>query len=215
VIEVSYSSTHPLPNPGRWRSDTIKGQAVYVDLGRGKNLFVTLTSAGSGRSHKIPARNTVPPFPDQPLKEEFLAKADGAFNAQWLPVKIFNLGRAPGQEREMNSRIAGFRRAAPQPISINNLPTAITFRNMLDPSTVELVEPNNASASLGAGYGPIKAEIALTNDSASYTIRDVLPWLSEHPELGLVPLPNDSLPEIQRVLRHGDFGLGNMHPFSF
>ena len=52
VIEVRYSSSHPLPNPGRYYNDAlVAGEAVYVDLGQGKNLFVLLSTIRSGRSN--------------------------------------------------------------------------------------------------------------------------------------------------------------------
>ena len=44
VLEVSYhTGPHVLPDPNP-RFDTLLGEAVYVDLGQGKNLFVTLDS---------------------------------------------------------------------------------------------------------------------------------------------------------------------------
>jgi hypothetical protein len=215
VIEVSYSSTRPIPNPGIWRSDTITGEAVYVDLGRGKNLFVTLTRAGSGRPHQNPVEGNVPPFPNQRLNKLDLAKANGAFDAKWLPIKIFDLSRAPGKERRMCAEAAKFEGAGPRPVPLSNLPTTVTFQNLADPSSVQLLDPRDLAAKFGPGYAISSTTLEWTSDKVTRSIRTRLPWLSEHPEPSLVPLPNPQLPEIVRKLRFGHFVLDQPSHFSF
>jgi hypothetical protein len=104
VIEVSYSSTSPIPNPGRWRLDRLSGEAVFVNLHQGKNLFVTLGNYESGR----PFRGWTLPYPGSHLDTQSqsddmfdYSKMNGALSALWLPIKFYELGRTPGKEREM------------------------------------------------------------------------------------------------------------------
>ncbi len=71
VIQGSYGSTFNLNGGGRRGVTSVTGEAVYLDLGRGKNLFVTLSSNGSGRQSS-PGR------------------LDGALDAIWLPIEVFD-----------------------------------------------------------------------------------------------------------------------------
>lgn len=206
VIEVSYSSVHPLPNPGLWRSDSVTGEAVYVDLGGGKNLFITLGVAGSGRPHQ--SWNL--PSPDWPFNENDYARMDGALGALWLPIKIFNLGRTPGAELDMENRVAKYYGTGPRVISPSNLPTIVTFKNLNDSLSAELVDPHDLVASYGEGYSLKAVYIEIVNEKPAQQIRHVLPWLSQYSEPGLVKTPDPTLPKIFSVLRHGHFSMDHL-----
>jgi hypothetical protein len=197
VIEVSYSSTNPIPNPGRWRLDRLSGEAVFIDLDGGKNLFVTLGNYESGR----PSRGWTLPYPGGHLNtqnqsdDKFdYSKMNGAISALWLPIKFYKLGRTPGQEREMAKRASKMRGASPIDVPLINLPTVVTFNNLKDPSSIQVVDVKNSSKTLGNGYEIKRVSIELTNDDITRRIKNVLPWLTQYPE-----------PTVLRRLKSGDF----------
>jgi hypothetical protein len=197
VIEVSYSSTSPIPNPGRWRLDRLSGEAVFVNLHQGKNLFVTLGNYESGR----PFRGWTLPYPGSHLDTQSqsddmfdYSKMNGALSALWLPIKFYELGRTPGKEREMQQRVTKMRGTPPIVVPLQNLPTVVTFDNVKDPNSIHVVDVENSTKTLGDGYEIKRASIELTNEDITHRIRDVLPWLSNYPE-----------PTVLRRLKSGDF----------
>jgi hypothetical protein len=202
VIEVSYSSTNPIPNPGRWRLDRLTGEAVFIDLGNGKNIFFTLGNYESGRL----SRSWTLPYPEGHLDTENrsddifdYSKMNGALSALWLPIKFYKLGRTPGNEREMAQRISTMRNAPPILVPLKNLPTVVTFDNVNASNTIHVVDVENSSATLGHGYEIKQVLIEITTEDITHRIRTVLPWLSKYPE-----------PAVFRRLKSGDFSAGQV-----
>ena len=155
VVEVSYSSTNPVPNPGRWRIDRLSGEAIFIDLHNGKNLFVTLGNYESGR----PSLGWTLPYPGSHLNPENqsddifdYSKMNGALSALWLPIKFYKLGRTPGREREMAERVSTMRGTSPIVIPLKNLPTVVTFDNASDPKTVRVVDVEDPSTESTSNY---------------------------------------------------------------
>jgi hypothetical protein len=165
VIEASYSSVNPLPNPGRWRSDSVAGEAVYVDLGRGKNLFVLLTNNLSGR----------PDRDDNDRGGGDFQK--GALKPLSLPVRVFDLERMPGEERVMARQAREYLNQPARVIEPIHLPTLVTFRDINDPDSVEVVQSESLSKSLGEGYEWVKATVQITDEKPVERIEGILPWL--------------------------------------
>lgn len=197
VIEVSYSSTSPIPNPGRWRLDMLSGEAVFVDLYNGKNLFVTLGNYESGRlssGWKLPPPQGRLDIQDQSDDTFDYSKMNGALSALWLPIKFYKLGRTPGKEDIMAQRVSKMRGAPPIDIPLKNLPTVVTFDNIKNPNSIRVVDVENSSKTLGDGYEIKRVSIELTNEDVTHRIRGVLPWLSKYPE-----------PSILGRLKSGDF----------
>jgi hypothetical protein len=60
------------------------------------------------------------------------------------------------------------------------LPTTITFRDLSDPMSVELVDPRNISTAYGEGYSLTKVTIELTDDPPTKGIVKLLPWLPNY-----------------------------------
>ncbi|MDP1699550.1 MAG: hypothetical protein Q8L53_01125 [Aestuariivirga sp.] len=169
VIEVSYSSVHPLPNPGRWSSDSVTGEAVYVDLGGGKNLFVLLTNSESGRTER-----------DRDYYGGGRTNDDaGALRTITLPLKIFNLEARLGEERIMARQVWEYLVLPGKIVEPNNLPTLTTFRDINDPESVEIVQPQNLAASFGQGYELRLASLQITDEPVSEGIESLLRWLPE------------------------------------
>lgn len=184
VIEVSYSSVHPLPNPGRWRADKVTGEAVYVDLGGGKNLFVLL---GADRWERTAS--------DIPLSEigfdgieggydAILERklAAGSLNALWLPVNVYKLGRIPGHEREMARRVSEYRGAEPVEVPLANIPLVGSFEDLQKPETFNTLIPADVPKVLGEGYVLRFVKIQIVDYAVGELIRSVLPWLPKYLE---------------------------------
>ncbi len=164
VITVSYSSVHPLPNPGRWIADDLTGEAVHVDLGQGKNLFVLLTNHYSGRPDRDDNQRGGGDF------------QNGALKPLSLPVKVFDLERRAGEERVMARQAREYLNQPARLVDPINLPTLVTFRNINDPDSVEIVQPESLSKSLGEGYALVKATLQITDELPVERIEGVLPW---------------------------------------
>jgi hypothetical protein len=171
VVEVSYQkSLGLLPDSRGKHFDSLRGEAVYVDMGNGQNLFVTLGTLDSNRPspgwlHSNPFR--------EPSEYELMI---GSLDPIWLPVKLFRLGRAEGKELEMCRRVSKFNGAKPEPINPNNLPTLVTFSDLHQPETAQVVDPHNLAAIFGVGHS-LAARIEISNEPITHTIDGILPWL--------------------------------------
>jgi hypothetical protein len=190
VISIAYSSDLNLNGGGRKGSIKVTGEAVYLDLGQGKNLFVTLTDDGSGRPHDH----------RKPLS--------GARNAIWLPKEIFGFEWDWGNEWYLEWQAWAAKATNPiRDVPLVALPTTVTFRDRSDSKSVMLVDPRDIAASFGEGYALTKATLELTNDSPTEGVGTLLTWLGKYPEPPLGRSPNIYNPEFYGMLSHGDFKL--------
>lgn len=158
VIQVSYGSEFNLNGGSRRGIMRVSGEAVPVDLGQGKILLATLTNNASGRISSP-------------------AGLDGALNAEFLPVKIFGLDWNWGEEYKLPRQVDAARNSGPKDVPLLSLPTLITFKHINDPSSVELIHPENIMAIFGEGYTLTKAELELTDDPPTEGIEKVLGWI--------------------------------------
>ncbi len=135
-----------LPEVGvvTWR---VTGEAVFVDLGGGKNLVVTLTSNASGRSTSV-----------------------GAAGLPFSPGPDLNTRGYPAKWREVVR--LGIRNIPPA-----RLPTTVTFTDISDPKSVKLVDPRDLAATFGEGYGIKRATVEVTRDGVTEGIEGKLGWL--------------------------------------
>jgi len=130
--------------PESWR---VTGEAVFVDLGDGKNLIVTLTNRSSGLKDSVSAAG-LPYSPGPDLKVS-------GYPARWRAVKRLKT-----------------RNIAPE-----RLPTIVTFTDINDPKTVKRVDPRNLAASFGEDYALKRATVEVTHDVVSEGIEGKLSWL--------------------------------------
>lgn len=187
VISVAYSTDHLLIVGGRRGHVRVTGEAVYLDLGQGKNLFVTLTDDGSGRPN---------------LTND---KLDGADNAIYLPLKVFGFEWDWGDEWFLEWQAWAAKAAGPKEVPLVALPTTVTFRDLSDPKSVMLVDPRNITVNFGEGYALTKATLELTDDPPTEGIGTLLIWLGEYPEPPLGKPTDRYKPELYGMLSHGDF----------
>lgn len=210
VIEVSYGSTHPLPNPGRWRADTVTGEAVYVDLGHGKNLFILL---GSDKWERKPSRTPgrvggidgIEGGNDQNIERQL---GEGSLNVLWLPIEVYKLGRLPGQEREMARRVDALRSKPPVEVPLLNLPLLGSFVDLQKPESFNAVLPNDISKVLGAGFALQSVTMEIVNERSITQIHSVLPWM-KFLQYGLREPPDRQIPDMRASIGQRYFiGLG-------
>jgi hypothetical protein len=169
VIEVSYSSLHPIPNPGRWSYDRVTGEAVYVDLGGGKNLFVLL---GADKWERRASRT-----PGRQGGLNYEQMGEGSLNVLWLPVYIYKLGRFPGDEREMQSRVNAIRNSPAVEVPLANIPLLSSFEDMAKQETFNTVPPNDIGKVLGDGYVLKRVTIQVVDEELASKMKALLPWL--------------------------------------
>ena len=101
VLEVTYSPQWgPLVQGGRY--DTLLGEATYVDLGHGKNLFMTLGTLDAAQSKESWDRPHTASSLREPSDYE---KMKWALDPLWLPIKIFKLGRSGGADGRGEGKI--------------------------------------------------------------------------------------------------------------
>jgi hypothetical protein len=159
VIQVSYTSQCCVPGFGTRGQTSLTGEAVYLDLGRGKNLFVTLTEQGFGRSES---------------KSEPLG---GETALIWLPIQVFKFNWNWGDERELARQVLRARGSGPQDVPLIALPPTVTFRDLSDPKSVELVDPRTIEVNFGEGYTLTKVTLELTDALPTPGIGKLLQWL--------------------------------------
>lgn len=190
VIEVSTSiaSEYSIPTPGAvyFRA---RGEAVAVDLGEGRTLFALLRSTGN---------------------------VDWAGN---LMIRLAPTSRKIGREGVLERYNAMLRMREPRVLPryfrneghLSNVPAwpmLVTFGDLDDPTSVELVDPDDFAASFGEGVSLKRITVQVTDDPVTTGIEERLGWLGEYPEPSLDPDhgPRDfSLPA---TLHHGDFRQG-------
>ena len=164
VIEVSYSH-YPDSGGGPSANLGIVGEAVYVDLGSGKNLFVTLTSAHSGRNTSLDS-----------VSRNF-ENSRGPMSALALPLKVFNFVWHFGQEHQLCSNFASLGVDRIGTVSFENFPTIVTFRQLEEPNSLEVVQPENLSTVLGSGFSFGRLTITPTKDQFGSKLSKTLRWL--------------------------------------
>ena len=145
----------------------VTGEALFLDLGGGRNLVVTLTASGSGRPFK---RVNI----SQTYQFEDLWKSSGARSAVALPHIAFQLHMA---SKQTGSDLAAARKKGKIELPIDRLPTTVTFTNLADPTSVKRVDPTNLAATFGPGYRITRATIEVTDEPLTTGIEKKLPWL--------------------------------------
>ncbi|MFN0193061.1 MAG: hypothetical protein ACKVP5_13975 [Aestuariivirga sp.] len=142
-----------LPDVGVFRP-SVNGEAVFVDLGDGRNLVVTLTNNGSGR---MDAR-------------ERERRSRDAF---YLPLDVFEIDYLDKFAMCKAVHRAGESRSVP----LGMLPTIVTFEDTNNPKSVRRVEPDDLTTAFGPGYSVSSAKIEQVRGPMTNVIEARLPWL--------------------------------------
>ncbi|OYY70391.1 MAG: hypothetical protein B7Y47_10430 [Sphingomonas sp. 28-63-12] len=185
VIEVRtrISGRYSIPNPGQV-IHSIRGEAVAVDLGRRGILFALLRS-----EQLIDWASTVLFLKASPVP---LSVTRGLPNSSQVAFDIrFKAALAlVGPQvipRDYPDRIGSRHKPGDPPSA---WPMMVRFRNLADPKSVEKINPDDLSASFGAGVKLRRITAERTEDSVTSGILARLPWLA-HAQGSLTKQPRD------------------------
>lgn len=158
VTQVTYWSGTGFDSGRTSRSEVI-GEALYVDLGQSKNLFITLTGYESSRTD-----------PGHSFRQDY------ATDAGWLLVKTLGLAWKGFDERELCKDFARFDGAIPKEAGFQNLPLIVSFKDITDFRSAVEVDPANLGATFGDGYSLSKVTLAVSNAEPTVGLDNVLTW---------------------------------------
>ena len=165
VIEVKYGYQRPFGG-GDGRLKRAWGDALFFDLGAGKNLVLTLTSQASGR---------------EPGYDEYSPQGNPAYpssNVFGLPLQVFKVLSWPANSRSRSACKTLHSQPLGQAfdIPLNMLPTLLTFGDLADPYSITIVQPEDLQATFGPGYKMLRASLTPTDEAMVQTIRARFPW---------------------------------------
>jgi hypothetical protein len=196
VIGVSFQSQGPLlisPTPQWWVESS--GEAFAVDLGARGTLFVLLVGDSKRQqpqSHRDDHHYSPRNAGQAGLVEYFKFYVSGLPNGLGAKFKI---------DAFANSRTA-------VNLEPNALPMLVRFRDVSNPKSVELVDPDHLDASFGPGVKILRAKAEITNEPITAGIGKRLRWLNGgSPDERLFEArgePVDQIPP-ERLLTYGDF----------
>jgi hypothetical protein len=164
-----------------------RGEAVAVDLPGGQTLFVLV--------------------PNSAIPQKAL---DPVWKNDWVEsAKRIVSGDVPdGPQAIRYSDPRQYNKSATYPLIVR-------FRDPQDPSTVELVQPDDLAASFGTGVRLKGITVQVTNDEVNLGIRRRIPWLSTDnlsvgvgPRLQAIPSGGTTHPTFGQTIAHGDFRSG-------
>lgn len=153
VIEVTYWREWVMTVVFGPRFPTkINGEALFVDLGSGKNVLLTLTT--------------------------FDAASSNAASPDYLPVRIYNFPWGdPGASNAMRVAIEQAKSSAPKLVPFEQLTLMVTFRDLQNPRTLERVDPLKLSATFGPGYALKSVVMRPTNAPITEQLEKRIAWL--------------------------------------
>jgi hypothetical protein len=128
----------------------LMGDAVFVDLGNGKNVTALLASGPSASNVDAPLRLAIEAFEIPNCGEAF---------CQWRAIS-----RATGQ----------------RDLSVELVPTLVTFSDVNDPKSARVIEPGEFETVFEPGYRFKRAWIEMTDDPVTRRIREILPWIDDY-----------------------------------
>lgn len=158
----------------------VSGEAVFVDLGNGKNLIAVLADGPSGAELNNP--RWVIAHQDYPKWIALLAFADLSKGRRpQIPLES-DMSNLRGRSDLLELQKFSDRNLDVGPSSRwrNLLPAFVTFSDLTDKHSVRLVYPDSFDAVFGPGYKLRSITIEMTRDAVTRVIRQILPWLP-HP----------------------------------
>jgi hypothetical protein len=131
---------------------TMLGDATTVDLGGGQFLFAMLGYQDSQEKH---CTGLIVP--------KLLGQSDNDF---WGSDSFKHVQAAKGR--------------GPITLPPKLYPHFLRFRDIKDPATAELVDPDDLAKSFGTGVRLVRVTIEITGEPVTRGIKEVLPWLSRN-----------------------------------
>ncbi|MGO8739985.1 hypothetical protein [Rhodoblastus sp.] len=185
VIKVVFQSMGPLliDNTPQWAIGVV-GEAFPVDLGARGAFFVLLSRDRTRDTSSGAGRDAL---------------------GSYFNFYVNDLPNGSGSIAKMNALGASH---AATDIKPDQLPTLVRLRDINNPKTVEIVDPDQLDLSFGPGVRIVKARAEITDEPVTKGIRKQLSWLKEgywekwifdpHGE------PANQVP-LQRQITYGDF----------
>ncbi len=135
------------------------GEALFIDLGSGKNLVVTLfsdlTRGETPSSHEM-------------------------FN---INSDVFCKRSAPNcmiYAPEFRKALIAARLSGPFELNVSELPELVTLTEVSDYKTMRRLVPTQIDTVLGSGYAIKSAKVEITDEPLTEQILHYLPWLAQH-----------------------------------
>lgn len=164
VIEVKVTK-QPQFLPGMGLSTRrIAGEAVYVDLGEGRNVFATLVPGPYFENRDYPAQ---------------IVPAHFDLSYQWPDLVKFPF-------------LSGGWHIVPAEIPPRRSPAFVTFGDLENPATARVVEPADFPKVFGSRVGPPSVTFEMTWAPVTKGIYEMLPWLSGY--IGVTSKTGEYLP---------------------
>lgn len=161
-----YEALAGRPNTGsRKHFARVRGEAVAVDLPNGKTLFVLIKYPGGGDIGYKAMRVLAPDIKFPPDAAKHLKFQDGVGPKVEIPARRTRTYHKDGEKR--TEVVSGY-------------PMLVTFEDIDDPTTVQLVDPDDLSATFGEAYTLKQMTVELTNDSVTSGIEERLEWLPDY-----------------------------------
>lgn len=132
----------------------VSGESVVLDMGPRGVLFATLQSSNGPDIRKALSVGD--------------ASAERIVPNAWGEPPIFHK-KDLARLHQLSRRLT---------LPFEKLPMLVRFRELADPRTVELVDPDNLAASFGSGVKLVGATIEITNDAITRRLEKTPPWLS-------------------------------------
>ena len=173
VIEVSTSGGGPTSGLLPWTevNSDVRGEAVAVDVARGRTLFALLKSASGDIDAAMSyAGASLPPSIWRASESAFaenLAELVSRRDVGVLPIP------AHGDEIPKSG------------VPSKPFPLLVTFRDVRDPKSVERVDPANLAATFGRGVALRRITVEITDASVTKQIEKRLGWLERSAYGGL------------------------------
>ncbi len=161
VIEVhtDVAGEYSIPTPGRV-STKVRGEATSVDLGNGEVLFALLRS---------------PTDADWASRVMLLLAPEGGDFQATFDAML--------QDRREKSLPRYFRDRG-HIVNERAAPMLVTFSDVNDPTTVELVDPDDLTATFGEGFRLKRITVRITEDPVTTRIEERLGWLGQVRDMG-------------------------------
>ena len=161
----------------------VRGEAVAVDLPDGRTLYALLRSDNNVDWASYVMQMLAPDIEGEPWERRFdnvlLIEGEVEVPRTFPPV---------GHLEERSA-----------------YPMLVTFANERDPTSVELVDPDDLAATFGAGTSLKRITAEITNDAVTTGIERRLGWLSYYPEPSLKPDHDTQDYSLAATLKHRAF----------
>ena len=178
-----------------------KGQAIIVDLGKGRYVFglinelnlSTLVVSGPNPTILGPNERRKLKLPNGLVTEEWPTLAPHAALFLKFPSQVQTsndsfVGLAPAERQRMveaayqrNLQSISSQRGA-KSLTVDEIPLLVTFKDIKDPTTAELVDPRHMDQEFGPGVTFSGATVQPVDEKVPITtgITDLIPWIAKN-----------------------------------